>query len=245
MLILSNDLKMHIPLDGKKPLTNPDRFWSQCGEDDIDVRGENIRLDPVLKVYPGCPVMVTSNINVKNGEANGSQGIVQKVVAHHDGNYFRIKFFGFELNAIYATDVKEICLELDIHNEEKQIHNQVKINNIKAKPYTVDCLYPLPDELCHGAIKKQRIILTMTQFPIVSNTATTGHKLQGATKENLYIPFWHYGTENWIYVVISRVKTMDGLYFGEPLDPKLIHTINPLVTKMMDKFRKMEEQINH
>ena len=54
------------------------------------------------------------------------------------------------------------------------------------------------------------------QFPIISNSATTGHKLQGATLENLYITTWLYG-KNWVYVVLSRVTSLDGLFLKEPL----------------------------
>jgi hypothetical protein len=39
--------------------------------------------------------------------------------------------------------------------------------------------------------------------------------------------YWHYGTHNWLYVVISKVQTANGLFIGELLDPKkstvLIH----------------------
>ena len=50
-----------------------------------------------------------------------------------------------------------------------------------------------------------------TQFPIISNSCTTGHKLQGYTVPKILVNDWYYGT-NWAYIVLSRVKTMDGLY---------------------------------
>ena len=51
-----------------------------------------------------------------------------------------------------------------------------------------------------------------------SNNATTGHKLQGCTIEDLYIPSWSNQT-SWSYVAISRVTTLEGLFLGRPLDP--------------------------
>jgi hypothetical protein len=55
------------------------------------------------------------------------------------------------------------------------------------------------------------------QFPIISNSATTGHKLQGCTLAELAV-FEQFHGQNWMYVVLSRVRTMKGLYLAEPLD---------------------------
>jgi hypothetical protein len=55
------------------------------------------------------------------------------------------------------------------------------------------------------------------QFPIISNSATTGHKLQGCTLAELAV-FEQFCGQNWMYVVLSRVRTMKGLYLAEPLD---------------------------
>jgi hypothetical protein len=37
-------------------------------------------MDPVLKLYVGCPVMMTENFDVENCLANGTQAVVVKVV---------------------------------------------------------------------------------------------------------------------------------------------------------------------
>ena len=56
------------------------------------------------------------------------------------------------------------------------------------------------------------------QMPPMSNTATTGHKLQGSSLDAVCVPDWNYSV-NWPYVVISRVRTLKGLFIGEKLDP--------------------------
>jgi hypothetical protein len=63
----------------------------------------------------------------------------------------------------------------------------------------------------------------MTQFPINLNDATTGHKLQGMSKDVIIITSWPKGGlsalfKNWEYVVLSRVRTIEGLYLFEPID---------------------------
>ena len=60
--------------------------------------------------------------------------------------------------------------------------------------------------------------VSVTQFAVNSNIATTGHKLQGMSKDTLIINNWNYGSANWIYVVLSRVRTRSGLYLAKPLD---------------------------
>ena len=51
-----------------------------------------------------------------------------------------------------------------------------------------------------------------------SNIATTGHKLQGMSKDILIVNDWNYQCVNWVYVVLSRVRTLAGLYLMKPLD---------------------------
>ena len=63
----------------------------------------------------------------------------------------------------------------------------------------------------------------MTQIPANSNNATTGHKLQGMSKDAIVVTSWPTGGlaamfKNWEYVVLSRVHTLSGLYLVEPID---------------------------
>ncbi len=63
----------------------------------------------------------------------------------------------------------------------------------------------------------------MKQIPANSNDAITGHKLQGMSKDLLIVSSWPTGGlaamfENWEYVVLSRVRTLSGLYLVKPND---------------------------
>jgi len=58
----------------------------------------------------------------------------------------------------------------------------------------------------------------MTQFPVNSNIATAGHKVQGMSKDLLIVNSWKYGFPNWVYVVLSTVHTLSGLHLCQPLD---------------------------
>ena len=78
----------------------------------------------------------------------------------------------------------------------------------------------------------ERVILkgvSVTQIPINMNDATTGHKLQGMSKDKLIVVSWSY-ISNWIYVVLSRVRTLKGLFM-----------LKPLPIDCMDKFQVPRE----
>ena len=55
-------------------------FWQSCGEADCDLGKGNGRMDPVLKLYRGCPVMLTQNHDVPRGKANGTRALVKQVL---------------------------------------------------------------------------------------------------------------------------------------------------------------------
>ena len=69
------------------------------------------------------------------------------------------------------------------------------------------------------AVKKkdrpmQRV--AMVQFPLNLNDATTAHKLQGSSKNMLIVNDWFY-SHGWVYTVLSRVRTLKGLFLMKPL----------------------------
>ena len=80
--------------------------------------------------------------------------------------------------------------------------------------------------------------LRMTQFPVNWNIATTGHKLQGQTKKHLIVTLWNYGLKNWIYMVLSKVKTLNRLL--------LVNKLNDDLTKyqISDDLKRDEERLD-
>ncbi len=74
-----------------------------------------------------------------------------------------------------------------------------------------------PNQLARSTMK---FACRMTQLPVNLNDATTGHKLQGMTKDVVIITSWPKGGlfKNWEYVVLSRVRTLKGLYLFQPID---------------------------
>ena len=50
-----------------------------------------------------------------------------------------------------------------------------------------------------------------------NDLATTDHKLQGITLQYLIASQLNYSTPNWIYIVLSTVTTLDGMFILQPI----------------------------
>ena len=80
------------------------------------------------------------------------------------------------------------------------------------------------DNKCKRLSKRIQLI----QFPINVANARTTHKLQGKSLDSVMVSTWSY-TINWIYDVLSRVRTSNDLFVMSPLsyektrDPNTTH----------------------
>ena len=79
-------------------------------------------------------------------------------------------------------------------------------------------------------------------MPVNCNIATTGHKLQGMSKDALIVNSWGYGFENWVYVVLSRVRTRSGLFLNKKLDLKKKFKVPEKLLKFEVRMKERESQ---
>ena len=80
------------------------------------------------------------------------------------------------------------------------------------------------------------------QVPVNSNIATTGHKLQGMSKDVLIVNDWNYRCANWVYVVLSRVRTKAGLYLLKPLDLDRSFNVPQSLIRFEQRLKDTKEQ---
>ncbi len=100
----------------------------------------------------------------------------------------------------------------------------------------------------HASSKKVTIRCKMKQIPANSNDATTGHKLQGMSKDAIIVSSWSTGSlaamfKNWEYVALSCVPKLSGLYLVKPKDMDKSFQTSPQLTSYMDKIRKFEKDM--
>ena len=209
------------------PFRNKKMFWETCGEDDCKFPNQTRRIDPLLKLYLGCPLMMTENLDVDKQQANGAIGILEKVFVKSEKCLFSIVINGKNVLAVMASNVAYIKLRLE--NKKSLQLEPKRMTNIKVN-------FPQPDTFRTKKASKLTLTMQACQIPVVANHATTGHKLQGVTKRNLLVNSFSYN-KNWPYVVLSRVKTRRGLFLRNPLNPSKDYSVDLSLLKMITMFR--------
>ena len=211
---------------------NPDIFWKHCTENDCNPSGTISRFDPMLKLYKNCPVMLVSNESVENNKANGTTGTLKRIFLKRNATIHTVRIDNVLVKGVLASDVAKLDIELQqsMNTRENIISIEPKLQtNIKTK-------FPKPFDMQTTKGKHFIYDVSAYQLPLVVNHATTGHKLQGCTKSSLFVNCFSYNT-NWPYVVLSRVKTIKGLFLRKPLDPKKDYSVHCDLFKMLRDFR--------
>jgi hypothetical protein len=90
-------------------------FWQRCGENDCKKGGHDnsgrSRVDPALKLYPGCPVMMTTNANVPCGQANGTRARHEHVTLKPGGIPFTVTLTcGTKVQGVNAFQLESVTL---------------------------------------------------------------------------------------------------------------------------------------
>ena len=209
---------------------------AQCRTADRDQK----LYDPMLKLYHGCPLMINSNFDVQNCIANGTmckfEGIILKDgVAINDLE--KICIDGFYVRCASVSQIHSIKLKLIdglTHPEEE------RSVELSPKSKTVTCSIPISlDGEVHRNTYREKRKLKLEQFPVNVSHARTIHKLQGRSLDNIFISSWDY-RDNWIYVALSRVKTLRGLFLRMPLDHKKCKPMPFAVRDFMEKMRSKQ-----
>jgi hypothetical protein len=128
-----------------------------------------------------------------------------------------------------SSHIKELSCRLQLLHKKKKKHRQ-EIKQLKQqiererKNKTFQLQTVTGSATVRCSINPSTPLLTfrtiMTQFPIYLAEAVTGHKLQGRTLDKMIVTGWGLSfMKNWEYTVLSRVKTREGLFLLEPLDP--------------------------
>lgn len=179
--------------------------------------------------------MYTENHDVENKEANGTLCHLQKIVLYDDvtdEDFEIVNMDGYFVRCLGISNVKFLLCTLD---EDCPISNR---RTLKIRPDNVTCRISMPLSLIPGEEHKQTVRARLNRFPVLVNHATTGHKLQGQTKDDgVFIKEWHY-KKNWPYVVLSRVTTLAGLFLQKPIDATKNYTKDSRLLNMLSQFKK-------
>ena len=149
--------------------------------------------------------------------ANGSMCKFVGLKLKSNVNMGSINIDGYYVNCVEANEVKYMVLELQEHKEVNQCRELIRVKPRKTNQLIAEI--PIPgagSPYDHKTKRSKCTKIKFVQFPINTSNARTVYKLQGRTIENLMIASFDY-TDNWIYVALSRVTTLGGLYLMKAL----------------------------
>ena len=234
---------------------------------DNDVRCGTKLVDPCLRCYTGGFFMSTSNEKLKEqGTGNGTQCRVVGIKLKQDPTSYKWKNWdGKKVWTVRASDVEFVQFEhypktreilslerkltrlkecnntnvIDINDVQQQLQQKKSARQFKLAPQSRTCSVNVsPNDQVSTT---RRMKCRVTQLPVISSDAITGHKLQGLTKDNLVVYSWNKST-NWIYVVLSRVRTLSGLFLVRRLKLADIKPTPRDYLCFLGRIRKLEQQ---
>ena len=176
-------------------------------------------------------MMVSENITVKLGVANGTCCAFQKAVFKPNAQLKPMKVHGRWVNTVAIDDVDHIVLRFDkMHSPSFE-----GIFKLYPRSKTMKVQYPCSTDPSNK--KREDLAIDLVHFPAVINYATTVHKLQGKSVDNLVVVDWC-RMRNWAYVVLSRVRTLSGIFLSSALPDDISFQPDEEYLNMMTRLRQ-------
>ena len=185
----------------------------------------------MLKLFYRCQLMYNENDDVSNGVANGTTALFKKVVLKQGRTPHKICYNGYWVYAVNAEDVEYMQLQWTPDSAFQ--------GTFTLAPKSVACRSVMKIESPTGKQEEVDIAISLQQFRVLVNHATTGHKLQGKSVDSLLIRDYA-SIKNWVYVVLSRVRKLKDLYLMKKLPEN--ETASP-DSDMMDMMSRLRDSI--
>ena len=208
-------------------------IYENCGDNDMKYQAR--KTDPVLYFYKDVPLMINSNKHLKESRGNGTLCRGMSVCFKTNCGPICKIWDGRKVHCASVDDVDHITCE---HWRKDRLNEPQKTFVVNVEECTVHPSIP-----AHGDVPMSFGAVKISQFGVNSNIATTGHKLQGMTKTKLAVSSWWYSCRNWVYVVLSRVTIMNGLYLLKSLDRNQDYSVDKKLLEEEDRLRKIEKKI--
>lgn len=211
------------------PLTYTERNGIFCNTTESDIKkcgNETKHCDSFLRLFFHMQVMSTDNKDVDNGVANGTTALFEHVVLKEGKSLHRIRYNKYWVYAANAEDLEYMQLRWHDCTFKGTFQLRPKRHKYKVEMTIYD----------FGEKMKVDPIVEILQFLITPNHATTGHKLQGKTVKSLIVREWT-KSRNWLYVVLSRVTTLNGLFLLQPIPKDIVAEPCIELVSMMTRLR--------
>ena len=177
-------------------------------------------LGKILELKVGARVMLTSNIDIEDRLINGQIGTVRHITINN------------------ATQVEKIYIEFDDEKAGHKLMNNLR--NIFRQRNWVP-IERIEINIKIHSNKDSSPVIKRTQFPLMLSWGVTIHKVQGLSLSKAVISFDLERQTSFkcgqIYVALSRVTSLDGLFLIGQYKPKAIKA-DPKASKEYERLRK-------
>ena len=195
----------------------------------------------------GAPYLVSNNVDVANGVANGTLSWLYDVVLKPTAEIRIVTVDDdIQVHAVYADEVHCIVFK---HKLEAWSATAA-FPSLPSGCFPITAISKTVNFRDRGSQKRVKI----TQFPCVLSSVLTGHKVQGISVDSIILgsmsSHHRYGATGWLYVVLSRVRHLQGLFLLEPVesDPRKYKPRRDVIDEMT-RFRllqdKTQQRIDH
>ncbi|EDS32999.1 tetratricopeptide repeat protein, tpr [Culex quinquefasciatus] len=192
---------------------------------------ETAGLQYTIKLCPGKPYMVTTNVDVEDGIVNGAIGDLKYVEESFDDDA------GERITRIWVKFDNEQIGVIARKKAEPMTRSRADILQLDWTP-----IVKRSANIDLGSrIKCKRI-----QFPVVPACALTIHKSQGGTFDKIVFEYDKGQEQQMVYVALSRVKSLQGLFMTNSKgDFKFHHAKGCNSPKMKDLRNELKRLENH
>lgn len=147
----------------------------------------------ILPLFDGMRVMLTENLAIGNRLVNGAEGIVKRVEYTIDDENHRYP---------------QVCY----------VHFPGSDLSFPGLEHDLAPIIPVPRTFLY----RKTFSISRIQLPLVPAYSYTDYKSQGRTLSQAIVDLSTARSQQGVYVMLSRVKSLDGLAIFEPFQPKKI-----------------------
>ena len=189
----------------------------------------------------GATYRVSDNMDVSKGVANGTMCSLYDVCLKDEAVIRTVTLpDNTQVHAVYAKEV--VCLLF-----QHKLATWLKSLAFPTLPPGVFPASHIESPVLCKLGTQGSFRVTVTQFPCVLSLILTGHNVQGQTMQSIIVgkvdgPH-SLGKTGWIYVVFSRVQTINGLYLLFDINADAtIYRPRTKVIQEMNRLRKIEKK---
>ncbi|XP_026481429.1 uncharacterized protein LOC113388245 [Ctenocephalides felis] len=177
--------------------------------------GDDFRLENKINFKISIKYMINYNIDIEDGLVNGACGILRLVTFNGQTNKPEIVWLDFQMQRVGKK--ARLC------HYEYMIEHQINTNWTPIKRMAIKT----------NASDDEKYHVIRNQFPLVPAEAMTIHKAQGQTYDAICLDFTkkERRDKSMLYVALSRVKKLSGLYILGSFDIQPSTSANDVTMK--------------